>query len=122
MQKYLTKTVKEYIFIILTATILFSFSFTKSFGEENIFIVNKVEIEGNIDLNFSRDKYIDAAIKESFQMLMSKILVSSDLDKLKNIKLKKVKSLVKNFQIIEEMYRKKKNIMEVLKYFTTIKK
>ena len=108
MQKYLTKTVKEYIFIILTATILFSFSFTKSFGEENIFIVNKVEIEGNIDLNFSRDKYINAAIKESFQMLMSKILVSSDLDKLKNIKLKKVKSLVKNFQIIEERYRKKK--------------
>ena len=108
MQKYLTKTVKEYIFIIFTATILFSFSFTKSFGEENIFIVNKVEIEGNIDLNFSRDKYINAAIKESFQMLMSKILVSSDLDKLKNIKLKKAKSLVKNFQIIEERYRKKK--------------
>ena len=52
-----------------------------------------MEIEGNIDLNFSRDKYIDAAIKESFQMLMSKILVSSDLDKLKNIKLK-IKFLV----------------------------
>ena len=40
MQKYLKKTIKEYIFIILTATILFSFSFNKSFGQENIFIVN----------------------------------------------------------------------------------
>ena len=107
-QKYFKKTVKEYIFIILTATILFSFSFTKSFGQENIFIVNKVDIEGKLNVNYSRDKYINAAIIESFRMLMSKILVSSDLDKLKNTELKKIKSLVNNFQILEEKYRKNK--------------
>ena len=108
MQKYLLTKSKEYIFIILTATILLLFSSTKSLTQENIFTVDKVKIEGTVDINFSRDKYINKALLQSFEVLMSKILVSSDLVKLKNIRLDKIKKLINSFNIIEEKYRKNK--------------
>ena len=104
MFKYLLNKSREYIFIILFATILLLVSFSKSFSEDNIFVVDKVEVNGTIDLNFSREKYINKAFLESFRLLTSKILVSRDLDKVSNIKLKKIKSLINSFQIIDETY------------------
>ena len=61
-------------------------------------------VKGEIDLNFSRDKYINRAFTDSFDVLMNKILLSSDLIKVKNVKLKKIKNLIQSFQIIEEKY------------------
>ena len=59
MFKYFIVRPKKYIFIIL-ATIIFSLiTFSKSFSEENVFIINNVKVEGAIDINFSRDKYIN---------------------------------------------------------------
>ena len=104
MFKYLLNKSREYIFIILFATILLLVSFSKSFSEDNIFVVDKVEVNGTIDLNFSREKYINKGFLESFRLLTSKILVSRDLDKVSNIKLKKIKSLINSFQIIDEIY------------------
>ena len=64
---------------------------TKSFSDENVFIINNVEIEGVIDLNFSREKYLDKAFLDSFEVLMTRVLLSRDLKKIKDIKLKKNK-------------------------------
>ena len=108
MLKYLIIRLREYIFIILTATIFSITIFSKSFSEENIFIVNNVKVEGDIDVNFSRNKYIDKAFLNSFEILMSKILLSSDLHKISNIKINKIKNLIKSFQILEETYRQDK--------------
>ena len=96
---------REYIFIILTATILLLISFSKSFSEENIFTVDNVEVEGKIDLNFSRDKFINKAFSKSFEELMAKIVLSRDLEKIKNIRLDKIKNLINSFQILEEKYQ-----------------
>ena len=67
--------------------------------------MDKVEVKGAIDLNFSREKYINKAFFESFNILTSKILLSRDLSKVSNIKLKKIKNLISNFQIIDETYK-----------------
>jgi len=104
IKKLLFKS-RECIFIILTATILFLVSFSKSYSEENIFIVDNIEVEGKIDLNFSRDKFINEAFSKSFEELMAKIILSSDLEKIKNIKLDKIKNLINSFQISEERYK-----------------
>ena len=97
---------REYILIILTATIFSLISLSKSFAQENIFIIDDVKIKGVINLNFSRDGYINKAFLDSFEILMSRILLSKDLNKLSKIKLNTIKSLVNNFQILEETYRK----------------
>ena len=96
--------VKEYIFIFLTSTIFLFSTPTKSFSDENVFIINNVEIEGLIDLNFSREKYLDKAFLDSFEILMTRVLLSRDLKKVSDIKLRKIKNLMSGFQILEESY------------------
>ncbi len=104
--KYLSSLLRQYFLIFFTATIfLFTFS-TKSFSEENVFTINNITVKGKIDLNFSREKYINKAFLNSFEILMNKILLSRDFTKINNIKLKQIQSLVNSFQILEESYRK----------------
>ena len=104
MFKFLKQSVRQYIFIIFTATILLIIPFSKSFSQENIFTVEEVIIKGLIDKNFNRDKYINKALKKSLKMLMSKILVSSDLNKIKNLKAQDIKYLINSFQVLKEDY------------------
>lgn len=105
MKKFFIIQIRDYIFIILTATIFLLISFTKSLSEENVFIIDKVEVEGSIDLNFSREKYINEAFLKSFDILTSRILLSKDFNEVNNIKLKKIKNLISSFKIIEEIYK-----------------
>tara|TARA_Y100000590_G_scaffold397488_1_gene479072 strand:- start:182 stop:1279 length:1098 start_codon:yes stop_codon:yes gene_type:complete len=104
--KYLLASLREYIFIFLTATIFVFISFTKSFAEENVFTVSNVKVEGVIDLNFSREKYLNRAFLNSFEILMNKILLSKDVEKISNIELKEIKNLIYSFKILEESYSK----------------
>ena len=97
---------QEYILIILTTIIFTLIPFNKSFAEQNVFTIDNIKLKGKVDLNFSRDKYINQAFNLSFERLMQKILLTRDLEKVKNTKLKKIKRLVKNFQILEESYKK----------------
>ena len=99
---------RQYILIFLTATIFILISFTKCIAEENVFTINNVEVKGVVDLNFSREKYINKAFYKSFKLLMNKILLSRDFTKIKNIEKTKIKSLIESFQVIEESYRKNK--------------
>ena len=106
--KYLSVFLKEYIFIFLTATIFLFITFTKSFSGENVFVINSVKIEGTVDLNFSREKYLNKAFLDSFEILMAKVLLSRDLKKISGIKLTQIKNLMSSFQILEESYSKDK--------------
>ena len=72
--KYLIAAVREYIFIFLTATILLIIIIPKTFSQENVFIINNVEIEAALDVNFSREKYINKAFIDSFEILKSRVL------------------------------------------------
>jgi len=104
--KYILNFIKEDILIFFIATIFLFISFTKSFSEENAFTINNVVVKGQIDLDFSRDKYINKAFLKSFKILMNKILLSKDLTKISDVKLKQIKSLIESFQFLEESYRK----------------
>ena len=103
--KYLATPLKEYIFIFLTTIILIFFSHTKSFSEENVFTINNIKVKGSIDLNFSRDKYLNEAFLKSFQVLMNKILLTRDLKKVSGVKLNQIKKLISSFKIVEESYK-----------------
>ena len=108
MRKYLISSFKEYILIILTATIFFLLTFKNVKAEENVFIVDNVKIEIETNVNFSREKYINIALKDSFEILMSKIVLSKDLGDVDNVDLKKIKNLISSFQIEDEIYRNNK--------------
>ena len=105
MYKYLIIRLKEYIFIILTATIFFLSTLSNCKAEQNVFTVDNIEIKAEMNLNFSRETYVDKALKKSFEVLMSQILLAQDLKKINKTTLKKIKNLIDSFQIIEESYR-----------------
>ena len=104
--KFLYTTSKEYIFIFLTASIFLLTYPEKSIGEENVFTINDIEIIGEFNTNFSREKYLNEGFLNSFETLINKILLTRDLKKTNDIKLNKIKSLIKSFQIIDENYLK----------------
>ena len=104
--KYLISLLKEYIFIFLTATTILIFSSTNSFTEESVFTINNVKVKGPVDLNFSREKYMNEAFISSFEILINKILLTRDLKKINNLQLKDIKKLIGSFQILEESYKK----------------
>jgi len=111
----------EYILIFLTATTFLFITLTKSFSEENVFTINNIEVKGVMDLNFSREKYLDKAFSNSFKILMTKILLSGDLNKIDNIKLKEVKNFISSFQILEESYSKSEYKLNVKIFYDDIK-
>ena len=115
---------REYIFLFLTATILLLAQISKSFCEENIFVVDNIKVKGTININFSRDKYINKAFLNSFEILLSRILLSKDINKVNDTKLIKIKNLISNFQIIEETYQKEeyKATFRIIYNDTKIKK
>ena len=104
--KYLINLKNKLIFIFLTTLIFLSITFTKSFSGENFFMIDNVNIKGTVDLNFSREKYLNKAFSDSFKILMSKILLERDLKKISDIKLDQIKKLMSSFQILEESYSK----------------
>lgn len=103
--KFINKTFKQYIFIFLTIIILLFISITKSFSEENVFIIDNIKVKGAVDVNFSREKYLNRAFYNSFDAMINKILLISDLKKVEKLKLKEIKNLIKSFKILEESYK-----------------
>tara|TARA_Y100000590_G_scaffold3439_1_gene4562 strand:+ start:1976 stop:3073 length:1098 start_codon:yes stop_codon:yes gene_type:complete len=103
--KNLNVCFKNYIFTILTATIFLFIPLSKSVEAENVFTINNIVVEGPVDINFSRDKYINLAFKESFKVLINKILLTRDLKKVSSTKINQIKRLVESFQILEESYK-----------------
>ena len=103
--KFLNKRIKQYVFIFLTLITFLFASITKSFSEENVFTIDEIKVKGAIDVNFSREKYLNKVFFNSFEILMNKILLISDLKKVEKLKLKEIKNLIKSFKILEESYR-----------------
>ena len=104
--KYSILSLERYIFFFIAIYIFLTVSPTKGMTEENVFTINNVRVEGAIDLNFSRNKYLNKAFLKSYEMLMSRILITRDLQKVNKTELKGVKNLINSFQILEESYSK----------------
>ena len=118
--KFSKKLLREYIFIFLTATIFLFLTLSKSIAD-NVFTIDNVEVLGYVDLNFSREKYINKGFSSSFEILMKKILLSKDLNRVKKIKLKEVKKLISSFQVLDESYNKSEYKINLKIFYDDIK-
>ena len=109
-----TKKIIYIIFILIFLSIILS---NHSLASNHILAVEKLEISKEIDLKFSRNKIIDHAFKKAFYRLLSQILNSSDIEKLKNVNIKEIKALVENFKIKNEIFRESKYYADFDVYF-----
>ena len=117
LSKYLSNFLGKAVLFFLLSIIFLFISFTKSYSEENIFTINNIKVKGKIDLSFTRDKYLNKAFINSFEVLMFKILLTRDLEKIKDIKLNEIKNLISSFQILEESYRKDEYTVKIKIYY-----
>ena len=110
-------TLKKTIYIIFILTFLSIISSDHSLASNHILAVEELEISKKIDLEFSRNKIIDDAFKKAFYRLLSQILNSSDIKKLKNVNMREIKTLVENFKIKNEIFRENKYYANFDVYF-----
>ena len=80
-----SNVIKKIFNIIFTLTFLFFISSDHSLASNHTLAVEELEISKEIDLEFSRIKIIDEAFKKAFYRLLSKILNSKYINKLKSL-------------------------------------
>ena len=93
-----------YIFFSILALIIFFFSTTKL--KANTFEVENIEISQPFKKNFNKNEVISKGFKEGFFELINSLVKSSDLPKIDQIELSKIKSMVDSFSIKEERFIK----------------
>ena len=96
------KLKKVYIFFI--SYVLFIIFFSTTYLKASTFKVSDVEISSPFELNFKKSTVIDEGFKASFLSLLSMITTSGDKNKIKNIKIKKLKSMIDSFTISDEKF------------------
>jgi len=110
--------IKKTIYIIFTLTFLTIISSDHSLASNHILAVEGLEISKEIDLKFSRNKIIDEAFNKAFYRLLSQILNSLDIKKLKNVNMREIKNLIENFKIKDEIFRDNKYYANFDVYFS----
>jgi len=98
----LFKLQKVYIFFL--SYVLFIIFFSTTYSHANTFRVSDIEISSPFVLNFKKSSVIDRGFQISFSSLLSMITTSGDKDKIKNISIKELKSMIDSFTISDEKF------------------
>ena len=98
----LLKLKKVYIFFI--SFVLFIIIFFSTYLHANTFRVSNIEISSPFELNFKKSSVIDEGFQLSFSNLLSMITTSGDKNKIKNISIKRLKSMIDSFTISDEKF------------------
>ena len=91
-----------YIFFLILALSLSFFSTTKV--KAKAFFIDEIEIQEKLENNFNKEILINKGFKKAFHKLMTKLIQSKDLIKIKNVKLNEIKSMIETFTIKEEKF------------------
>ena len=90
------------IFFPLVLFIIIFFSTTPS--QAKSFKIANLEISEEFGLNFNKENVVDKGFKKAFDELTSMITTSGDKEKIKNIPLSTIKSLIESFTMSEEKF------------------
>ena len=93
---------KVYIFFI--SFVLFIIIFSTTFLSANNFKVSDIEISSAFELNFKKSTVLDEGFQISFSNLLYMITTSGDKDKIKNVSIRELKSMIDSFTISDEKF------------------
>ena len=94
-------------YIVFTIFVIFNICFihTNTFGK--IFKIQDIEIEEPFGFNFNKEKVINKAFGEAFDILLNSLISTKDKNKIKNTQLKDIKYLIDSFTITNEQFLNK---------------
>ena len=93
---------KVYIFFI--SFVLFIIIFSTTYLYANTFRISDIEISSPFELNFNKNRAIDKGFQVSFFNLLTMITTSGDKNRIKNIPIKEIKTLIDSFTISAERF------------------
>jgi len=74
----------------------------------NSFKINEIEVSEDFDLDFNKKKVFDKAFESAFFQLISTVIVSKDIQKVKKTNLSTIKSLIDSFNVSDEKFYENK--------------
>ncbi len=86
------------------ALFIYLIIFSTEYSKAKNYIVKNVEIIEPYGVNFKKNKMIDKAFRSAFNVLIAKILISDDLNEIKNVNTMLIKSMVDSFTITDEQF------------------
>ena len=86
------------------ALFIYLIIFSTEYSKAKNYIVKNVEIIEPYSINFKKNKMIDKAFKSAFDVLIAKIVISDDLNDVKNVNTMLIKSMVDSFIITDEQF------------------
>ncbi len=93
---------KLYNFFLFIA--LLNIFFSTGHSQARTFSINDLELNSPFKLNFKKNEIIDEGFIQAFNQLILSIIQSKDQEKLKNISLNKIKTMIETFSIKEEKF------------------
>ena len=78
--------------------------FSTEYSKAKNYMVKNVEIIEPYSVNFKKNKMIDKAFRSAFNVLIAKIVISDDINEIKNVNTMLIKSMVDSFTIIDEQF------------------
>ena len=92
------------VYIFFSSSFLFIIIFSTACLNASNFRVSDIEISSPFVLNFKKSRVIDEGFQTSFSSLLSMITTSGDKEKIKNISLKELKTMIDSFTISNEKF------------------
>ena len=89
------------LFLILALNL--SFFSTKNVNA-NTFFIDEIEITEKLENDFNKESLINKGFVKAFNKLIRKLVQSKDLNKIEDIKLNEIKSMIETFSIKEEKF------------------
>ena len=86
------------------ALFIYLIIFSTEYSKAKNYMVENVEIIEPYSVNFNKNKIIDKAFRSAFNILTARIVISDDLNQVKNVNTKFVKSMVESFTITNEQF------------------
>ena len=86
------------------ALFIYLIIFSTEYSKAKNYIVKNVEIIEPYSINFKKNKMIDKAFRSAFDVLIAKIVISDDLNDVKNVNTMLIKSMVDSFIITDEQF------------------
>jgi len=92
------------LYIFFLYLVLFFIKFSTISYAANVHKISDLEVSDKFDKNFNKTKTINKAFEKAFKLLIQRITLTSDKEKLNEIKNLEIKNFVESFTIIDEKF------------------
>ncbi|ARJ48127.1 hypothetical protein [Candidatus Pelagibacter sp. RS39] len=94
----------KHLYIFFSTLALIIFFFSTEVVKAKSFEINDIEITQPFEINFDKNKVIDLGFKKAFFEIVYSLIKSQDFEKIDNIRLNEIKSMIETFSIKEEKF------------------